>query len=107
MFKELIKYKVITEIELSREAFGLLKGICKKGSAEYKDTEFETLEDFRNSPLSKTFTHEWFLSRNFGGTYSLANQLRLKRLIEDDGDGWASVIFVPTSLGKNLVKENS
>jgi|ERR1039458_5412428 hypothetical protein len=68
--------KLIYKFELSDEAYQLLLDIQKSGNAEYKDTEYPSLENFiedRESSYGKT--DEWFLKRNFGGTYYLIGEL--------------------------------
>jgi len=90
--------------EISDEAFDLLKKFGD-GHAEYRDTEYSTLEDFKKS---ETFTHkvrdeQWFLKRNFNGTYHLIPELTKYGLVELDYDSWHKTYFV-SDFGKEILK---
>ena len=60
--------------QISDEAFALLIEIGN-GSAEYRDTEYPTLDDFKNSSYFKKGlrSEQSFLNRNYGGTYGSLN----------------------------------
>lgn len=67
--------------------------LCKlriEGAAEYRDTEYQSLEEFKQSNLftEGLRTEEWFLSRNFGGTYYLIDELTEYNLVDVDIDSW-------------------
>ena len=96
--------KTIT-FQISDEAFELLTKIGS-GGAEYRDTEYNTLEDFKNSNEYKIGlrTEEWFLNRNFGGTYHLIHELSRYGLVESDGMSW-NLTYVLTDLGKQALKQ--
>ena len=74
------------------------------GFAEYRDHEWDTLEDFKKSDvfLDGKRTEEWFLERNFGGTYYLIDDLFDHGLVEIDGESWHLTYFV-TNLGKTVL----
>ena len=95
------------EIEISDAAFKLLKDIEKKGHAEYRDTEYRTLEDFKNSEEYKSGsrTIEWFESRNFFGTYYLIPELTRYNLVDNDFDAW-HLTYEITDIGKEMIGKN-
>jgi hypothetical protein len=96
--------KTIT-FQISDEAFELLQKIGN-GAAEYRDTEYNTLEDFKNSDKYKTGlrTEEWFLNRNFNGTYHLIDELSRYGLVDSDGMSW-HLTYILTDLGKQALKQ--
>ena len=93
---------------ISDEAFELLKLINEKVGAEYRDTKHETLEDFLKSDdhLVHGRTKEWFLDRNFGGTYHLIGELAQHNLVDCDNDSW-HITYELTEVGKEILKNNS
>jgi hypothetical protein len=98
--------KLTHTFEISEEAFNLLKEIHKVGSAEYRDTEFETLNDFQPSKVLTGRDDEWFLNRNFGGTYHLIDELLKFDLIGNDHMSWHTT-FVVTEIGKQVIAQNT
>ena len=92
--------------QISEEAFELLKSINNR-AAEYRDTEFSTLEEFKQSDRFKNgmSTEEWFLNRNYGGTYHIIDELTYYGLVECDGESW-HITYVTTFLGKEVLKSN-
>jgi len=104
-----MKKELNLKIELSQEAIDLLKYIDENGYAEYRDGEYETVEDFLKSDthLVNNRTLEWFLNRNSNGTYHLTNEL-LEYYLIDMGDGmaWHTTYYI-TRLGKKLITENN
>jgi hypothetical protein len=101
-------YKLVLDIHLSDDEFNLLKEIEKCKYAEYRDTEYESKEDFLKSPdyLQHNRSLEWFMCRNFNGTYYLLNKLVEYNLIETDFDAW-HITYTITDLGKLFIKQNS
>ena len=104
--------KLTHTFEISEAAFNLLKEIDKIGYAEYRDTEFETLEEYihsknwdGNHPPTK-IQIENFKSRNFGGTYYLTTELCKFNLVELDDMSWHTT-FVVTEIGKQVIQQNS
>ena len=99
--------KIKLSFEVNEDSFNLLKTISKMGFAEYRDHEWDTLEDFKKSDvfLNGTRTEEWFLERNFGGTYYLIDDLIEHGLVEIDVESWHLTYFV-TNLGKTVLINN-
>jgi hypothetical protein len=97
--------KIKLSFEISEEAFSLLKKINKSGSAEYRDIEWVTLEDFKKSYefIDGIRTEEWFLNRNFGGTGYLLDELIKYGLVESDGMSW-HLTYLVSSFGKEILK---
>lgn len=89
------------------EAFELLRKIQLSGSAEYRDTKYETLEDFLKSDdhLVHGRTKEHFLARNFDGTYHLIEELAKHNLVECDGESW-HITYEITEVGKEILLNN-
>ena len=102
MNKDMKKIKL--SFEVNEDSFNLLKTIDKIGFAEYRDHEWDTLEDFKKSDvfLDGKRTEEWFLERNFGGTYYLIDDLLDHGLVESDGESW-HLTYVVTNLGKTVL----
>jgi hypothetical protein len=96
--------KVKLSFEISKPAFDLLNKISKDVQAEYRDTEFGTLEDFKNSSLFQEGrrTEEWFLNRNYFGTYHLIDELSNCGLVEVNTDAW-HVTFIVSEFGKQIL----
>jgi hypothetical protein len=96
--------KIKLSFEVNEDSFNLLKTIDEIGSAEYRDHEWDTLEDFKKSDvfLNGTRTEEWFLERNFGGTYYLIDDLIGHGLVESDGESW-HLTYVVTNLGRTVL----
>lgn len=94
--------KTIT-FNISEEAFELLNSIKKSGYAEYRDTKYETLEDFKNSNDKNYQSEESFLARNHNGTYYLVEELLKYNLIDSSEDAW-HVTYVLTDFGKQVTK---
>jgi hypothetical protein len=88
--------------KISNEAFDLLKKIGK-GSAEYRDPEFESIEDFRKSNSYEFRNDEWFLNRNFGGTYYLISELYKYGLVDSDGESW-HMTYILTPFGREILE---
>ena len=90
--------------EVNEDSFNLLKKISEKGCAEYRDHEWDTLEDFKKSDkfLNGVRTEEWFLERNFGGTAYLLDDLIKYGLIESDGESW-HLTYIVTEFGKEVL----
>ena len=93
--------KIRLSFEVSKLAADLLLKIHQAGSAEYRDNEWKTLEDFKSSDQSHR-SDQWFLSRNFGGTYWLLDELLQYGLVESDGESW-HLTYVLTDFGREIV----
>ena len=96
--------KIKLSFEVNEDSFNLLKKINEKGYAEYRDHEWDTLEDFKKSDtfLNGVRTEEWFLERNFGGTAYLLVDLIKYGLIESDGESW-HLTYIVTEFGKEVL----
>lgn len=97
--------KVKLSFEINKDSFDLLKKINEKGCAEYRDTNWKTLEDFKKSDefLDGNRNQEWFLERNFGGTAYLLEDLIGCGLIDSDGESW-HLTYIVTDFGKEILK---
>lgn len=97
--------KLLIEFEISEEAYELLKRL-DKGHAEYRDSEYATVEQFKKSSLFEHLNEEeaikLFLDRNTGGTYYLIPELEMNGLVEMDTDCWHET-YVITDLGKRIL----
>jgi hypothetical protein len=93
--------------EISDSHFDLLKKIDNEKFVEYRDTEYETLEEFKDSDVFKNGLKDenWFLKRNGDGTYHLTSELESYGLIESDGDSW-HLTYILTEFGKKVVNDN-
>ena len=93
-------------INITDEAFELLKAIDKAGYAEYRDAEYSSLEEFKNSDLflNKTRDEQWFVGRNFGGTYALVSELEKYGLVDTDDMAW-NITYILTDFGKYAIKQ--
>jgi len=89
---------------ISDAAYDLLKKIGN-GAAEYRDHRYKTLEEFEASPDYKEGirSKNWFLNRNYGGTYYLIEELYDAGLVEPDGESW-HLTYVLTPFGKKFLK---
>lgn len=87
--------------EISDEAYNLLLSIQKEGYAEYRDTRWESLEDFRAD--DETWRSEDnFLERNHGGTYYLTGELLKYNLIDHVEDSW-HITYKLTGFGEEMI----
>ena len=73
MNKDMKKIKL--SFEVNEDSFNLLKTISKMGFAEYRDHEWDTLEDFKKSDvfLDGKQTEEWFAATK---EWIITNKLR-------------------------------
>jgi hypothetical protein len=89
--------------EISDEAYNLLLSIQKEGYAEYRDTHWESLEDFRtDKDKTEWRSEEHFLSRNHGGTYHLTGELLKYNLIDNIVDAW-HITYELTDFAKEML----
>ena len=98
--------KVKLSFEINEDSFNLLKKINENGCAEYRDDEWNTLEDFKKSDqfLNGVRTEEWFLKRNFGGTAYLLDDLIGYGLIKSDEESW-HLTYIVSKLGKKVLEK--
>jgi hypothetical protein len=92
--------------EISDAAWEFLKNLEGK-FAEYRDDEWKTLEEFKESVSFKAGrrTEESFLSRNHGGTLYLIEELLRSNLVEDDGER-CHLTYIVSDFGKKILKAN-
>ena len=84
---------------ISDDAWKLLLSIQKEGYAEYRDTRYDTLEEYLTEyPVQS----ERFLARNHGGTYHLVGELLKYNLITDVEDAW-HITYKVTELAEDLI----
>jgi hypothetical protein len=90
---------------ISDEAYDLLVKIKKEGYAEYRDSNFETLDDFINSDLYtvQNKSVDWFMSRNFNGTFRHVQELVKFGLVKFDDMSWHDT-YVLTILGNKVTE---
>lgn len=98
--------------EISDEAYALLLSIQKEGYAEYRDTNFASLEDYLSyyedyeeinnfRPTSKNSIQR-FLVRNHRGTYHLTGDLLKYNLIDHVEDSW-HITYKLTDFAKEIL----
>lgn len=102
-----MKINIDFTIEITEEALDLLIKIGEEGYAEYRDNEYPTLEDFKKSNifLEGRKDENWFLQRNFGGTYHLIEQLEKNHLVDFDLDCW-NTTYCLSKFGKTIYERN-
>jgi len=86
---------------ISDEAFNLLMNINKDGYAEYRDTEYSSVDDFINTS-NGIMTLESFKNRNCGGTFYLIDELLEHNLVESNMDSWHTTYNMSEN-GKSLL----
>lgn len=99
---------MIIEFEISDKSFEVLKDIHKAGYAEFRDSRYESLEEFKNSEdfVSEgegMHTESWFKRRNFCDRKDL-NDLLENGLIDDDGESW-HMTYIVTDRGKKIIEK--
>jgi hypothetical protein len=87
--------------KISDEAFNLLLIISKEGYVEYRDTEYETIEEFEKSG-NVSMNLNSFKSRNCNGTLYLIPELYKYNFICDVEDAW-HISYRISDLGKSLL----
>ena len=93
--------------ELTDEEFRLLLHIAEEGYAEYRDTEFETVEEFRKKVKPAHAMNELqYLGRNTNGTYHLIENLIRFNLIQHVDMAWHTT-FELSEFGKLLLIFNN
>jgi hypothetical protein len=100
--------KVTYSFEISDEAWQLLLSLNGKNRyAEYRDPEYASLSEFKDSEEFNNGrrTEEWFLDRNHGGTYGLIMELNIHKLVDNDYDAWHQT-YVISELGKTVIGQN-
>jgi hypothetical protein len=90
-------------VDMLSGSFELLKLIKEKGYAEYRDPEFEDLQDFKKNNISD-LTESNFLTRNTGGTKRLIAQLLIYKFVKASNMDW-HLCYELTSAGKMFLKQ--
>jgi hypothetical protein len=93
---------------ISDDAFELLKKINDSGFAEYRDTQYNSIEDFKDSDEFKNgfMSVESFLKRNSDGTHHLINELLQFNLVDIDDMCW-HITYILTDFGKFVISKES
>jgi hypothetical protein len=93
------------QFQISDEAFELLKQIKQEWGAEYRDFDYKTLDEFKQSNDFKRgiLTESQFLNRNFNGTFYLILELQKYNLVEIDDNSYHST-YILTDFGKEILK---
>lgn len=73
---------------ISDDAFNLLMYIQNKGYVEYRDPEYDSIEDFLRTKNVGTLTLKSFKARNCNGTYYLIDELVKYNLVDSSDDSW-------------------
>jgi len=97
---------MVLEFEISDESFKSLLKIEKAKYAEFRDDEFDSLEDFKKSKLflDGTKDENWFRARNFCD-YKDINELLKYGLIDDgERDSWHPTYYV-SEFGKQVLSK--
>lgn len=97
---------MIIQFEISDKSFEILKDIDKAGSAEFRDSEYDSLEEFKKSKYFNKAdegfqTERWFKRRNFCDHKDLQELLN-RGLIDSDGMSW-HMTYVVTEFGKEIL----
>lgn len=87
------KFTFKIEIEITEEALELLKGVDEAGYVEYRDSEFDTYDEYvyhkhTRGIIENIRSEESFNSRNFGGTFLLIQELAEADLMECVDGAW-------------------
>jgi hypothetical protein len=79
----------------------------RKWGSEYRDTNFSSLEEFKESDIYKNGvkSEEHFLTRNYGGTYYLIDELSKYNLVDCDGESW-HITYIVTEFGKEIINSH-
>lgn len=98
------------EFEISDKSFELLKAIEKEGAAEFRDSRYESLEEFKKSSEfiegeSGMGTEKWFKARNFCDLKDIKD-LIAHDLIDMHDMAW-HMTYVVTERGKEIIKKYS
>ena len=90
---------------ISYQSYHLLKEIEKAGYAEFRDNEYNSLEEFKNSEEFKSGkrTEEWFKDRNFCDYKDLTELIENNLIDHGDGMSWHLTYYV-SEFGKKILK---
>lgn len=96
--------------EISDKSFELLKAIKEAGVAEFRDSRYESLEEFKksiefNAGESGLGTEKWFKARNFCDLKDIQDLISYD-LIDMHDMAW-HLTYVVTERGKEIIKKYS
>lgn len=101
-----MKYTIKFEFELTQDQVNFLKQLKKAKVAEYRDPEYSTLQEFQQSDNRPTWiSDDWFLKRNFNGTYYLVEELYNMKLVKLVEDAWHES-YELTDIANKLFEQN-
>lgn len=101
-----MKYTIKLELELTQDQVNFLKQLKKVKVAEYRDPEYSTLQEFqRDEHDPGRGDDEWFLDRNFNGTYYLVEELYNMKLVKLVEDAWLES-YELTDIANKLFEQN-
>lgn len=94
------------KIELTDQQFDLLIKLKNDKYAEYRDN-YDTLEDFLKSDDHKLYerSEQWFMDRNYNGTYNEMRKLFELNLVDSDDMAWHET-YILSEYGKEVLKQN-
>jgi hypothetical protein len=100
---------MIIQFEISDKSFELLKAIHEAGMAEFRDSEYRSLEAFKTSkdfnPEKGAFrSEEWFKARNFCDIQDL-EELIERNLIDVDGMSWHQT-WIVSKFGEEVLEKH-
>ncbi len=105
-------YKRVMKIvyEIPDEAIELLKRFGKEGAAEFRDSEYKNVEEFKKGSLygtenagGKVRDEEWFFKRNFCNQDELTD-LIAHNFIDCDTNCW-NLTYRITDIGKKVLEK--
>lgn len=95
--------KLQIEIEISDEAWKWFKTLDEDCYLEYRDPQYESLDDYRFNPQNHgSLSEESFLGRNCGGTFGCALELSTAGLLQDVDMAWHTT-FELSVYGKQIL----
>jgi hypothetical protein len=90
------------EFEITDKSFELLKKIAEAGQAEFRDSNYESLEDYLSSD-DETKSKERFDNRNFCDLKDL-NELITYNLLDTHEMAW-HLTFIVSDFGKEMLEK--
>lgn len=99
--------KITHTFEISQPAWELLLSLAGGNIAEYRDNEYESVEEYKNDrsicPTNQMVSN--FLSRNSNGSLYLAHELLKHNLVEPVDMAWHTTYQI-SELGLEVLKNN-
>ena len=94
---------ITIQFEIPDKSFELLKKIKEKGAAEFRDSEFDSLEQFKASIQTTLEEEERFKRRNFCDLADLQPLIE-HDLIDTNGMSW-HLTYIVTDFGKEILEK--